>query len=276
VLGLYLYKSRFYDPSLGRFSKPDTDVPESQEGRGLDRYVYVANNPVVFNDSTGHCWGVASAIRGVPSYNTTCNNLDMALEIVTSSEADTGQKTLAGGYIAAEAVAHAGLVVGVAGLVCSAVGSCAAAVEAALGIGTARAIDLSSKLGQNVWGMNPWDRGWAIENALGRSPGLAPNFPTIDRYRNGLVTSIKSIDLGAKTYQNLSMLTRTVKGYVNNLVNFNGASWGGFDISSAMIKGRQLILAIPTNGSTDQLKLLQELQKWAEMQGVDLILQTIK
>jgi hypothetical protein len=91
---------RLEDRTVWCSEEPDTDVPESQDGRGLDRYAYVANNPVVYQDPSGHCWGVASAIRGVPSYGTTCNNLDMALEIIKSPNANAGQKAIAGGYIA--------------------------------------------------------------------------------------------------------------------------------------------------------------------------------
>ncbi len=268
--------ARWYDPSLSRWTSPDTDVPENQDGRGLDRYAYVANNPIVHQDPSGHCWGVANGIRGVPSYDTTCNNLDMALSIVQHPEASFAQKAGAGAYIAVEAIAHGALLVGAAGLTCGLVGSCAAAVEATLGIGSAKAIDVSAGLGQNVWSMDPLDRGWAIENALGRSPQLVQNFPTIDRYSNGIITSIKSIDLGAKTYQNFGALTRTVQGYISQLANFNGAKWGDFRLTSNIITGRQLILVIPTNATPEQLKLLQELQEWALSQGVDLLLQKVK
>lgn len=74
--------------------------------------------------------------------------------------------------------------------------------------------------------MNPFDRGVAIENALGRSQYLAQNFPVIDRWQNGIATSIKSIDLMAKSYQNTATLTQTIQGYINKLANWQGARWG--------------------------------------------------
>ena len=48
---------------------------------------------------------------------------------------------------------------------------------------------------------------------------ISYNFPVIDRFNNGLATSIKSLDLGAKSYQNLTTLPRTVEEYVNKLAN---------------------------------------------------------
>jgi RHS repeat-associated protein len=51
-MGLIDYKFRFYSPLLGRFILPDTMTPGGPQG--LNRYSYVNNNPVNFNDPTGH------------------------------------------------------------------------------------------------------------------------------------------------------------------------------------------------------------------------------
>mgnify|MGYP005852999619 CR=1 FL=1 len=53
--GLYFYQSRFYDPSIGRFSSPDTIIPLGQGVQAWDRYAYSNNNPVRYNDPSGHC-----------------------------------------------------------------------------------------------------------------------------------------------------------------------------------------------------------------------------
>ncbi len=52
--GLMFYQSRFYDPALGRFSSPDSIIPSTQGVQGWDRYAYVNNNPIRYNDPTGH------------------------------------------------------------------------------------------------------------------------------------------------------------------------------------------------------------------------------
>jgi RHS repeat-associated protein len=54
-LGIYWFNSRWMDPSLGRFTQPDTIVPTSTQGtQAWDRYAFVNNNPVRYNDPTGH------------------------------------------------------------------------------------------------------------------------------------------------------------------------------------------------------------------------------
>ena len=45
-LGLYFYRSRFYDPALGRFNQADTIIPNPNSPQSFDRYAYVSNNPV--------------------------------------------------------------------------------------------------------------------------------------------------------------------------------------------------------------------------------------
>ncbi len=51
-IGLMDYRARFYSSSLGRFIQPDTITPDMTQG--LNRYSYVNNNPVNFNDPSGH------------------------------------------------------------------------------------------------------------------------------------------------------------------------------------------------------------------------------
>ncbi|MCP4168039.1 MAG: hypothetical protein GY759_19395, partial [Chloroflexi bacterium] len=51
---LYDYISRWYDYRRGRFVQPDTIVPNPGNPSNLNRYVYGANNPIRYNDPTGH------------------------------------------------------------------------------------------------------------------------------------------------------------------------------------------------------------------------------
>ena len=53
-LGLYDYRARFYDPTLGRFLQPDPIVPEPGNPQALNRYAYVYNNPLRYTDPSGH------------------------------------------------------------------------------------------------------------------------------------------------------------------------------------------------------------------------------
>lgn len=60
--GLYSYRARYYNPARGRFLSPDSLVPEPGNPQALNRYSYVANNPVTLTDPTGHSW-LSSFIR---------------------------------------------------------------------------------------------------------------------------------------------------------------------------------------------------------------------
>jgi len=53
-IGLYYYIARYYDPQLGRFISADTIIPEAGSSQAYDRYAYVNNNPINFNDPSGH------------------------------------------------------------------------------------------------------------------------------------------------------------------------------------------------------------------------------
>ena len=99
-----------------------------------------------------------------------------------------------------------------------------------------------------------WKLGWAargryFEDQLGRT--LHPNFPTIDKIPDGIATSIKSIDLNAATYQDSARLTYRLNKYVDDVVEFNGASLADDEVESSDISGRGLHLAIPKGSMTE-------------------------
>lgn len=58
------YNARYYDPSLGRFLQADTYLD------GMNRYTYCGNNPIMYNDPTGHIadWVIGFGIYAFFSY----------------------------------------------------------------------------------------------------------------------------------------------------------------------------------------------------------------
>ncbi|GAB4580823.1 MAG: hypothetical protein Fur0022_35660 [Anaerolineales bacterium] len=54
AFGLMYYVARWYDPYLNRFIQPDSIVPNLFNPGDLDRYTYSANNPIRYNDPSGH------------------------------------------------------------------------------------------------------------------------------------------------------------------------------------------------------------------------------
>jgi RHS repeat-associated protein len=54
AVGLIHMGGRIYDPTLGRFLSPDSVVQASADLQSLDRYSYVANNPLSATEPSGH------------------------------------------------------------------------------------------------------------------------------------------------------------------------------------------------------------------------------
>jgi RHS repeat-associated protein len=52
--GLMYYRARYYAHYLNRWISPDTIVPDPKNPQSLNRYSYTYNNPVKYNDPTGH------------------------------------------------------------------------------------------------------------------------------------------------------------------------------------------------------------------------------
>ena len=52
--GLMYYQARYYDPTLRRFTQPDTIIPNPHNPQDLNRYTYTRNNPIRYTDPSGH------------------------------------------------------------------------------------------------------------------------------------------------------------------------------------------------------------------------------
>lgn len=48
------YNARFYSPTLGRFTQPDSIVPDMTNTQAWNRYSYVNNSPIMYVDPSGH------------------------------------------------------------------------------------------------------------------------------------------------------------------------------------------------------------------------------
>jgi RHS repeat-associated protein len=94
--GLMFYVSRWYDPSLGRFTQLDSIVPTSTQGtQAWDRYAYVNNNPVRYTDPTGH-WGFDLSATVNSAINWALSGVNTLLGTgFTSADVTRGCDTLA-------------------------------------------------------------------------------------------------------------------------------------------------------------------------------------
>ena len=131
---------------------------------------------------------------------------------------------------------------------------------------TASIIDAPSQ----VWKLGWAARGIYISEELGAD--LPPNFPVVDGWAGGAVTSIKSIDLSAATYQDAARLTYRLNRYIDQLASYEGGQMGVWEIESSAISDRVLKVAIPEGSVTSaQQGAIQAAQARAQAFDVDLI-----
>jgi RHS repeat-associated protein len=231
------FGARYYSNGLGRWVSADwsaapVPVPYASFGdpQSLNQYSYVRNIPTVNVDTDGHeTLNSVTNDRGntgmVPCATEQCRDFDekMGDFILNGFAMVTGP--LGRAFFAAEAIADWRS------------GNKTSAVMGAL------AVVPGEKLVGSVWKLGNFARGIAIETALGKN--LASGFPVIDRFLNGTATSIKSIDLTAKTYQDTEKLAGTLEKYVDKVSNFNGATYGNQTVKGSDIAARELQVAIP-------------------------------
>jgi RHS repeat-associated protein len=157
---LYWIGSRWYDPELGRWTLPDVIVPEAIQGvQAWDRYAYVNNSPVNFNDPSGHCLilctaiigGAVGAIVGAVGYT--------AYTVATGGEFNTGHMLLAAGGGAA-----AGALIGTGVGIAAGMSTAAATTAAVTGAGAATTATTTVL---NATGGDPTDEINAASQAFG-------------------------------------------------------------------------------------------------------------
>lgn len=104
---------------------------------------------------------------------------------------------------------------------------------------------------------------------------LPGNFPTIDRFSNGIATSIKSIDLDAASYLSGNGLRNTLTRYVDKVADFNGANWAKVRIQPNQITGRSLEVVVPHGGNAAQQATLADIIKYGSSQNVTVKVITV-
>ena len=153
---------------------------------------------------------------------------------------------------------------------------CAVIPGVTINAGTAKTLaKASAKIADRVvdakgaWNLNPFDRGKSLEATL---KGWGNNFPVIDKFdkTSRTITSIKSLDLNAKSYQSGNAVFNRVKGYIDKLVDFKGGRLGDKDIKNVDFDNRVLELAIPERATDSQLEQLRRLQEYAQEQNIQL------
>jgi RHS repeat-associated protein len=127
---------------------------------------------------------------------------------------------------------------------------------------------------KSIWKADKFERGLAIEEKLGGN--LPKNFKTFDKFEEGSATSIKSLDLDAKSYQSSSKVYSRVKKYVCEIDKFNGAKLSGVQIMPGDIQARALDLAVPHLGSEAQQAGLRRATEYAESLNIKVNLWVVQ
>ena len=240
------FGARQYSPALRRWMTPD---PLSEKYYGISPYAFCANNPVNIVDADGEVIGFVMDVISVGCgvYNLV-NNLK------------SGNTKAAWGD-----VAGIGL-----DLVCAVIPG------VTINAGTAKTLAKSSLEivdevvdAKGAWNLNPFDRGKSLEATL---KGWGTNFPVIDMYDDATktITSIKSLDLNAKSYKSGNAVYNRVKGYIDDLSNFKGKDYGGRSVPENGIESRVLKLAIPEGATQSQQDQLKRLIDYAQQNNVQL------
>jgi hypothetical protein len=129
---------------------------------------------------------------------------------------------------------------------------------------------------EDIWSLGNFQRGLKIRRLFGAN--LPTSFPVIAKFANGKAVMIKSMDLTAASYQAGDNAEKTLKGYLNELVQYKGQEkpWGSDDIviREKDITSRELLLVIPKNELSDaNEKLLSDMVDIAASKGVKLVVE---
>ena len=264
-------------------------------------YNYVGNNPVGRNDPDVNCPNCVTAAIGVGVGVLIGGGVETISQLYNNGHI-TSWRTIGGSALQGAIVGGAAGFTGGTGLLATAgvtgaanvVGGAAnrrvqgrgtslsdvgidGAVGVAAGVGgyyLQKGLSAFASRG-SVWALGASQRGFAIEAQLGGN--LPYGFPVIDKFENGVATSIKSIDVTAESYMKGNGLFNALKSYVNKVGAFQGGARGGVAIDANDITNRVLDLAIqPGKATTNQWEQIGNAIKYAKDNNVQLNLQFVK
>jgi large repetitive protein len=247
ALGLYYLRARLLNPLTGRFWTQDSYQGMNQEPGSLHKYLYATSDPANNLDPSGR-----ESLAEI-SISTSIRSGLVGMAVGAPFRAyNAAMQFRAGvdlGTIAYDASIGV-LTDGALGAALPGLGSFAARFTP-----IARAGQLLQRAAGSVWNATPFVRGRLIEEGiLGRLPSTlqagVKNFPVIDDFFRGVATSIKSIDVTAKTYQNTSSLIYKIMRDAGKLAAFDGAEYGGYQVAAHEVEKRVLVVVVEEGAVT--------------------------
>lgn len=129
----------------------------------------------------------------------------------------------------------------------------------------------SVELKKGTWELGACARGDVIDEALGNN--LGHNYPVIDRIEDGVITSVKSRDLSAVSYQECARLESQLKNDIDNLDSFKGRKWNGITVRSSDINIKQLQIVLPDiEPTSQQVTAISNAIEYAQNKGIEIII----
>ncbi|MFK8298993.1 hypothetical protein ACI76O_11770 [Capnocytophaga cynodegmi] len=137
--------------------------------------------------------------------------------------------------------------------------------------------EILKSAGNSLWKVAPLDRGFVYEKMLNlKGKFNTPNFPVIDAFYQGVATSVKTVDLTAKSYLKGKAVFNTLKGYIDKLANFKGATWGKDIVEERFIKSKILEIGIPRGVTSEQIKQINQAIQYGKSQGIQVNIRVVK
>ncbi|GEM_PF-1818667 len=157
-----------------------------------------------------------------------------------------------------------------------------AAAISYMGRNTATATVSAEKIGL-VWGKDIQKQGMPWEDYVGKSlpadARLPKSFKTFDYYNGATKTAISVKSLDTQTLSRLNkpnQLYRSVKGNIDDVVNFEEYRVSGKILTSSMIKNKEIQLAIPANTTKIQWTEINRAVEYGKYQDVKVIVTQVK
>ncbi len=130
-------------------------------------------------------------------------------------------------------------------------------------------------LAESPWTKGPITRGNIIDRALGNN--LGRTFPTVDKLENGVLTSTKSLDVLAPTYQNEVAMFGRMKADIDALKGFQSGMRNGVFVSEADFTRKVFELALPEAQLTaQQLNAINLAKQYAIDAGIGFRIVVVK